>query len=106
MITSIAIIIIGFIATALYTEAFVSIVGQKTSCLNCRIRSSEVSLFRSKNKDYETPICGDKELTNSRRNFLSSATVAATVAVANPLQSSASTYTDKQLNLSNEELKK
>ena len=41
--------------------------------------------------------------TNSRRNFLSTATIAvATI----PLQSSASISTDKQLNLSNEELKK
>ena len=97
MITSIAIIIIGFIATALYTEAFVPIVGPKTSYLNYRIRSSKVSLFTPTKNDNE-------ETSNSRRNFLNTATVAvATI----PLRSSAaSTYTDKQLNLSNEELKK
>ena len=100
MITSIAIIIIGFIATALYTEAFVPIVGPKTSCLNCRIRSSEVSLFRRKKKDDITP-----EVTTNRRNFLSTATVVVATTTI-PLQSSASTSTDKQLNLSNEELKK
>ena len=99
MITSITIIIIGFIATALHTEAFVPIVGQKTSCLNCRIRSSKVSL-----ETITPPQNDNEEITNSRRNFLNAATVAV---VTIPLQSSAaSTYTDKQLNLSSEELKK
>lgn len=113
MITSIVIIIIGFIATALYTEAFVPIVGSKTSCLNCRIRSSEVSLLsRGENKGdkeyYETtPPNDNEEVTpNSRRNFLSTATTVAVATTTIPLQSSASTSTDKQLNLSNEELKK
>jgi len=80
----------------------VPLVGPKTSCLNCRIRSSKVSLFRRKEKDDITPHSDVKKGT--RRNFLNTATVAvATI----PLQSSAaSTYTDKQLNLSNEELKK
>ena len=100
MITSIT--IIGFIATALYTEAFVPAVGPKTSCLNCRIRSSEVSLF----SHLTPPTKNDnEEITNSRRNFLSTATVAVATTTI-PLQSPASTSTDKQLNISNEELKK
>jgi len=103
-------ILLATIATALQVEAFASI---RSSAASCRCTSVDITrrqLFRRNKADIDSTAVDkvveeDEEpsqlLGNSRRSFLSSAAVSATIL---PLHAYASE--DKQLNLSNEELKK
>ena len=71
---------------------------------SCGCSKTQVSLFRKKKNylDDEEDDDSSSSLNNSRRNFLSTAAVSATLL---PLRG-ASASSDKQLNLSNEELRK
>mmetsp|Transcript_7084 Transcript_7084/g.12698 ORF Transcript_7084/g.12698 Transcript_7084/m.12698 type:complete len:254 (-) Transcript_7084:119-880(-) len=120
--TSVA--LLGAIAAALHSaEAFAPTTSLRlrlspTTTGDCRCRSTEASLFRRKKKNVAVNELGPstphgekdeepEQLQNSRRSFLS-ATAAVTAATASlPLRAYASTSTssDKQLNLSNDELK-
>lgn len=104
-------ILLATIATALQVEAFASI---RSSAASCRCTSVDVTqrqLFRRNKADIDNSAVDkvveeDEEpsqlLGNSRRSFLSSAAVSATIL---PLHGAYASE-DKQLNLSNEELKK
>lgn len=96
------IILLASVAALQVAEGFTPV---KSSSLQvpCSCSKTQVSLFRKKKNYLEDEEDDDSSsLNNSRRTFLSTAAVSATLL---PLRG-ASASSDKQLNLSNEELRK